>query len=473
MAAVFGTACAWSLDFFMPRYAASADVAIIPRRASVALDARFQAVGPQGGQRQGGFSRQGHRAALVGLVHQADLAERVFDRLRGDLEEDASPARLLSAIDADLFVIGMATEASQSDLIRLTAYAPVPGLAKALADTWAEGFVDDVNALFADVPRQVVDTIAAERASVRERYLEAESELQGFMAASRADLLDQEIAAKDAVIEEVVSTWHQTATAAFQKEVTSRLAAVDENLEQLRRTRANLADARALRSLLESANPSSIASNSLAIHLFKARMVSNVANLEIRLGEISAGSATDQQQDLDFTIKGLEEHADRLNQVIASQTAALASLVGDDASEQNGIRDRLQEMVRQLDTEGDQPMMSLLAKLEREKRALATAREQELTTKANLTVERDLLRTTLSTLQSEVVELELAVASAPSQVRLASGAVLPVDTAWPAAPLVGAISLVAGFLGALLLVPVASALGWQPPLGRRFAPVPA
>ena len=454
----------------MPRYAASADVAIIPRRASVALDARFQAVENPGGGRVRGGNYMGHRAALVGLVHQADLAERVFDRLQGDLEDDASPARLLSAIDADLFTIGMATEASRSDLIRLTAYAPVPELAKALADTWAESFVEDVNALFADVPRRVVATIAAERASVRERYLEAEGELRAFMAASRAELLEQEIAAKDAVIQEVVTTWRQTATAAFQKELTSRLAAVDENLEQLRKTRANLADAKALRSLLESANPSSVASNSLAIHLFKARMVTNVANLEVRLDAPPAGSAADQQADLDVTINGLEQHAGRLNEEIATQTAALASLVGDDTSDQDGIRNLLDAMIAQLDTERDQPMMMLLAKLEREKRALATEREQELTIQANLTVDRDLMRTTLSTLQSEVVELELAVASAPSQVRLASGAVLPVDTAWPATPLVSAIALVVGFLGALLLVPVASALGWQPPLGRRFAP---
>lgn len=469
---MLGVAGTWSLDLFFPRYAASADVAIIPRRATVKLDARFEAVESRGPGRSGS-NYAGRRAALVGLVHQADLAQHVFDRLQGDLEEDASPARLLSAIDADLFTIGMATESSRSDLIRLTAYAPEPALAKALADTWAEGFVEDVNALFADVPRRVVATIAAERASVRERYLDAETQLRAFMAASRAELLEQEITAKDAVIQEVVTTWRQTATAAFQKELTSRLAAVDENLEQLRKTRANLADAKALRSLLESTNPSSVASNGLAIHLFKARMVTDVANLEVRLGETPAGSAADQQTDIDVTINGLEQHAERLDEEIAGQTTALASLVGDDTTDQNGIRDLLDSMIAQLDTERDQPMMMLLAKLEREKRALATAREQELTTQANLTVERDLMRTTLSTLQSEVVELELAVASAPSQVRLASGAVLPVDTAWPAAPLVGVISLVAGFLGALLLAPVASALGWEPPIGRRFAPTPA
>lgn len=470
LAALLGAGGVWSLDLLIPRYAASAEVAIIPRRSTVALDERFKAIEQQVGSRlRGNFT--GRRAAMVGLVHQADLAQRVFDRLRGDLDEDSSPARLLDAIDAELVTLGMATNQPNSDLIRLTASARSPALAKALADAWAETFVEDVNILFSDVPRKVVADVSAELESVRERYLEAESQLQAFNAASRVDLLDQEIAAKDAVIGEVVSTWQLTATASFQKEMTSRLASLDEDLGQLRKARTNLRDARVLRLLVDSGSASSVASNSLAIYLFKARMVTDNPNLEIRLGETPAVSAADQRQDVDITIKSLEQQIGELDATVHRQTTELAALVGEEDDE-NGIRSLLASMVRQLDTTRDQPMMALLAKLEREKRSLAIARQDELTTQANLTLERDLMRTTLSTLQSEVVELELTVAAAPSQVRLASPAELPVDTSWPAAPLVGVAALLAGFLTALLLAPLATAMGWQPPLRRRSAAAP-
>lgn len=464
--AALGAAGIWCLELLLPRYAAAADVAIIHRSSSVALDERFQAV--EQVARRDRIGRAGRRAAMVGLAHQADLAENVFAQLQGDLEEGESPARLLSAIDAELVTVGMASNRPESDLIRLTAHAPKAALAKTLADAWAEAYVDDVNALFADVPRQVVDTVAAELASVRARYFEAEGALQAFMATSRVDLLEQEIAAKDAVIQEVVATWQLTATAAFQKEMASRFAAVDEDLEHMRQTRARLRDAQGLRMLLEAGGPSSVASNSLAIYLFKARMMANNPNLELRLGETPAVTAADQRHDIDTTIKSLKNQIVTLETNVASQTKALATLVGQ-GEDENGIRGLLGEMVRQLDTSREQPMMELLAKLEREKRSLATDRQNELTTQANLVVERDLMRTTLTTLQNEVVELQLTVASAASSVRLASRAALPVDTAWPSASLVAAVSLVAGLFAALLLAPLASAMGWRPPLGSRPA----
>ena len=466
--ALFGTVGIWSLDLVVPRYAAAADVAIIQRTGTVAIDERFTAVERERerGERLG---RQGRRSAMVGLAHQADLAERVFERLQEQLDEEESPAGLLSAIEVELVTVGMANRPN-SDLIRLTAFASGPALAKALADAWAEEFVADVNVLYEDVPARVVDTVAAELASVRTRYEDAETRLRTFMATSRLHLIEQQIAAKDAVIEEVVTMWRLTATAAFQKDITSRLAALDEDLEQLRKAQSNLQDAQGLRMLLEGNSPSSVASNSLAIHLFKARLVTVNPNLEIRLGELPTATAADQRQDLDATIASLREHVVGLEAKVTRQTRALSTLVGEDADDENGVRGLLSEMVRQLDTGRDQPMMTLLTKLEGERRALAKEHQNELKIQADLTVERDLMRTTLSTLQNEVVELELTVASAPSWVRLASHAVLPVDTAWPAAPLVGGISLVLGFLAALLLVPVASAMGWRPPLGGRFAP---
>lgn len=468
VAALLGAAGVWSLALVVPRYAASADVAIVHRSATVALDNRFRAVDVEPLARQS-RGQQARRAALVGLAHQADLAETVFNRLQDDLEEGSSPVQLLSAIDAELVTVGMANNRPESDLIRLTAYASQATLAKALADAWAEAFVEDSNALFTTVPQQVVDTVGAELARVRTLYEEAEAELQAFTAAARIDLLEQEISAKDAVIQEVVSTWRLTATAAFQKEITSRLSAIDEDLAHLRETRARLRDAQGIRLQIDS-SPSSVASNSLAISLFKARLVSS-ARLEFRLGELPVVTAADQRKDLDTTIESLEQQIEFLQTNVAAQTKALGALVGDEGGngDTNIVRDLLGAMVRQLDTNRDQPMMALLAKLEGERRALATARQNELTTQANLTVARDLAQTTLSTLQNEVVELQLSIASAPSQVRLASLAVLPVDTAWPTAPLVGGVFLVIGFLAALLLAPLASAMGWQPPLGRRLA----
>ena len=109
-------------------------------------------------------------------------------------------------------------------------------------------------------------------------------------------------------------------------------------------------------------------------------------------------------------------------------------------------------------------MMVLLADLEAEKRSLTARRDNEIAQQTDLTLERDLMRSTLTTLQNEMVELELTIASAPSQVRLASLAVAPTNSAWPAPALVAAVFLVVGFFAAIFLSVILSAVGRQPPL---------
>ena len=189
-AAVLGAIGIFALDVLLPKYTASTDVAISGRKSEVAIDKRFTAVNSDLGRR----SRSARQAALVGLVHKPDLARKVHAQLQGQLDEDATPAALLELVDAELVTLGMASTRPESDLIRISANASSPGLAKSMADAWTEAFIADVNLLYEDVPAGVVETVQAELADVRRRYLEAEERLKAYTAASRVDLLDQQIA---------------------------------------------------------------------------------------------------------------------------------------------------------------------------------------------------------------------------------------------------------------------------------------
>ena len=465
-AAVVGASGIVALDVLMPRYTASTDVAIVGRKSEVAIDNRFSAVDSRTDRATGRPSR---RLALLGLVHKPDLAQQVFTRLRGQLDEDATPAALLGSVDAELVTMGMTSNQPNSDLIRIAVSANSPRLAKSIADAWTEAFVADVNVLYEEVPGHVLETVQAELTNVRQRYLEAENKLKEHVAASRVDLLDQQIAGKNNVIAELLTVWQRTATSSFQKNIESQLDAVEETLTRLHQLEADLLDAQALREQLDSDGPSSVASNSLAIYLFKAKLLAGSPTLEIALGAVPPMSAADQRQDMDQTIKSIRQQITRTGESLATRNAEVASLVGSNGDLGEANRALLVDMVRQLDSSRDQPVMALLAQLEEEKRMLAAERQEDATQQENLTLERDLLRTALTTLQNEVVELELTVASSTTQLRLASLAILPADTAWPAAGLVAVVCFVAGALGAFLLVPIASALGREPPIATIVA----
>ena len=462
-AAALGASGIFALDILLPKYTASTDVAILGRKSEVAIDERFTAVNSDLGRR----SRPARQAALVGLIHKPDLARQVFDQLEGQLDEDATPAGLLELVEAELVTLGMSSNNPQSDLIRISVNASSPALAKSMADAWTEAFITDVNILYEDVPAHVLETLQAELADVRRRYLEAESKLKAHTAASRLDLLDQQIAGKNSVIADLHGVWQRIATTSFQKNVEAQLDAVDETLARVQRLETNLADAVALRQQLDSDGPSSVASNSLAIYLFKAKLLAGSPTLEIDLGAVPAMSGSDQRQDMDQTIKSVRQQLARTREELTVRNAEIASLVGKDADSQSN-RALLTEMIQQLDVTRDQPLMALMEQLEEEKRVLAVERREDVTRGENLALERDLLRTALTTLQNEVVELELTIASSTTQLRLASLAILPAETAWPAASLVAVICLVAGLLGALLLAPIA-ALGREPPVATILA----
>lgn len=465
-AAVLGAIGIFALDVLLPKYTASTDVAISGRKSEVAIDKRFTAVNTDLGRR----SRSARQAALVGLVHKPDLARKVHAQLQGQLDEDATPAALLELVDAELVTLGMASTRPESDLIRISANASSPGLAKSMADAWTEAFIADVNLLYEDVPAGVVETVQAELADVRRRYLEAEERLKAYTAASRVDLLDQQIAGKNSVIADLHAVWQRMATASFQKNVETQLDSVERVLARVQRLEADLADAVALRQQLDSDGPSSIATNSLAIYLFKARLVAGSSTLEIDLGAIPPMSAAAQRRDIDQTTKSLQQQLASSREELVSRNEEIASLVGADAEAGSQVnRALLSEMIQQLDATRDQPLMELLQQLEEEKRMLAVERREDSTRGENLALERDLLRTALTTLQNEVVELELTIASSTRQLRLASLAILPAETAWPAASLVAAICAATGLLGAFLLAPIAGALGREPPIAAILA----
>ena len=114
----------------------------------------------------------------------------------------------------------------------------------------------------------------------------------------------------------------------------------------------------------------------------------------------------------------------------------------------------------------EQPLLTLMNGIERDKQALVAQKQLETATLADLTLVRDLRRSTLETLQNEVVELQLRATASPSAVRLASYSLAPSISAWPSPLLGGFAALLVASFGGVCMAFAANAMGRRPFLRR-------
>ena len=514
-----------------PTYETVVDVTVIRMATHVSMDQTLQTGGQQ--REMGSRDWTARRAALLGLVHNADVAQTAAERLRGQLgEKKATAGKLLRRIDAELVTIGMLSNRNMSDLIRITARGDSPEKAVAIGDVWAEAYVNHVNRLYQQVPETLTASISTAVADAQQAYDTAQAELEAFVARSELDRLNRQITAKTNTLGSLQRLWRvnvDTQLMAVEKQQETAFQTVNEwfdsqfqelrtNYDTRRKIGMLLADARGLRTQIESGGEASVASNGLAFLLLKtaayASSVNSATALEINVPDGGAVhvDAVQQLEDVNAIIGALEVREQQLARDIAHQTQVLsnASLPADeirdaasgfavadasndqglgnlaDASNGQGLGSLAREFVAIGDAnqplpvqsvtwapshlesladylgDGQGPVVSLIAAEEEELRALRAEREQAVSEQRVLQQERDLRWSALNSLQSERVELEMSSVGNVSEVRLASRAVTPEDQVGLAVPLIAALAGFAGLLVMVILAVFADAMGRRP-----------
>ena len=505
-----------------PTYETSVDVTVIRMATQVSMDQTLQ-TGGRGDL--GGREWTARRAALLGLVHNSDVARAVAERLRGRIEEKEGTAnRLLRRIDAELVTIGVLSTRNMSDLVRITALGDSPEQAVIIADTWAEEYVTHVNRLYEQVPETLTASISTALANAQQAYDTAQARLEAFVARSEIDRLQREIAAKTTTLGNLQDLWRvnvDTQLMTVEKQQDTAFQTVNEwydsqfqelatNYDTRRKINLLLADARGLRAQVESGGEASVASNGLAFLLLKtaayASSVNSANSLEISVADGGAVhvDAKQQLEDVNAIIGALEVREQQITSDIARQSRALSNTalpaegiqdaaswlavaaaangqgLGNGTATANGqglgTRGVNQPLLMQsmawdrshLESLGDYirdgqgPVVSLITSEEEELRALRAERERVISEQRALAQERDLRWTALNSLQSERVELEMSSFGNVSEVRQASRAATPDDPVGFAVSLIAVLAAFVGLLAMVCLAFFANAMGGRP-----------
>ena len=501
LAAVGSGALILAIQVILPKYETASDVAIVRMTSSVALDKKFS-TGATSDDAKGSLARRreamARRAALLGLVKSGDVSQAVSERLRGQLdEEEAHAARLIEDIEVKLVAVGVLSPRNTSNLIRITASADSPEKAVLIANAWAEEYVDHVNRLYQHAPATQLGEIVAEEKRTREALDAVQRKMETFIANSKIGQLERRIRAKRQMINALYDIWTEMVDASAvnllvdQKNkgevvrllVESQEDMLAEDYEVLNKLERGLFNAMALRSQIENGGTGGVVSNGLALLMLKSQLYVPSSGLLGAL-EISDDNVVmnadvaDQLTDVNALIATLQRQIEDIRSIIAEHSDTLTTHINirnkdvgmNNGNEEKSINDQL-SVLEKIETnfsilDGDDHLAALVSKLENEVQLLTAEKEKMEATHTELIQSRGVHRSALETLQNEIVELKLAMAAVTSEVRLASHALVPVDSAYPSATLLAALGGIVGLLAAVCLALFANSEGVRPLLEK-------
>ena len=472
---------ALAVRLFLPTYEASADVTIVRAMTNVSIDNTLETAREFTGSLTARMAAR--RAALVGLVHNTSVARAVVGRLREQLDErEALEAILLERIDSELVIAVNATRRQGSDLIRITASSDSPEKTAAIANAWAEEYVNHVNRLYEQVPESLTASISEELERARDDYHAAQKNLETFMASNDIERLNRLIDAKRSIVRQLTDLWRgsidsqlskleveqQATTAVINERTESQMAMLILEYEKQRELKRLLADAWSLRTLIETGGEASVASNGLALMLLKAgayaSSVGPASALDIRVdGTASHVDAASQLADVKALIVALEAQ----NEVLESSIERISEDLPKYYSERPADLPLWNPThLRELDgriseTDGSQ-IARLTAELEDEVQVLVAEQEDKTAMHHDLLEDRDIKRSALTTLQNESVELRIGSSADMPEVRLASPAAVPVDPSGISLLLIAILAGFAGLPAAACAAFLATAMNVQP-----------
>ncbi len=482
------SAAALAARLLLPTYETSADVTMVATAANRSID------DAQSGRGLNPSARiEIRRAALVGLAHNTSVARKVIERLRGQLdEEEAREAVLLEKITAEIVMTRNGNRLEGSDLIRITASADSPEKTAAIANAWTEEYVTHVNRLYEPARESLMASIAEELKRAREDYQAAQSDLEAFMAGNNLDRLNRLIEAKKGIVAQLTDLWrvgidsqlskleieqHAGATA-INERTESRTAALLDEYEKQREVKRLLADARSLRTQVETGGEASVASNGLALILLKAGAYASSAaparSLNVTVdGAAPHADAAGQLADVNALIVALEARNEALESSIERLSRDLPEYFRQPAAaaeHADGAQDstlwnpaHVRELNERISGTDDSEISRLVAEVEDEAHALIMEREARMATHHTLVEDRNVKRSALTTLQNQSVELRVGLSSAETpEVRLASPAAVPAAPSGTPLSLIAILAGVAGIAAAVFLAFLAAALNVRP-----------
>ena len=497
LAAVGSGALILALQVILPKYETSSDVAIVRMTSSVALDKKFSTGATSDDAkrlRMRAVESMAKRAALLGLVKSGNVAQAVSERLREQLdEEEGHAARLIEEIGAELVTVGTLSPRNTSNLIRMTASADLPEKAAAIANAWAEEYVDHVNRLYRHTPSDQLDSIVAELEKTREAHGAAQKKLETFIANSNVGQLNRWIEAKHNIVVNLRDLWsdmvdvqmltmrkaQENKTETVRLLIESREDMLSESYVTRRRLENMLNNAMDIRSQIERGHQTSVASNALALMMLKTEAYASSARLlsalEVNFDNVvgNNGDETDQLTDVNALIATLHDRMDKVNLDIEKYEKLLSGHLKNMNNNNNNNNNEssllsLEDMEIQFTVKDTNNLLArLINKLEREIQLLRAESEAVSARLAVLVQNRDVHRSALETLENEIVELKLAMSAVTSEVRLASRALVPVDSAYPSAPLIAVLGGIVGLLAAVCLALFANSEGMRPLLEKR------
>ena len=497
LAAVGSGALILAIQVILPMYESSSDVAIVRMTSSVSLDKKFSTGATTDDtkrrMRSLNIEATAKRAAFLGLVKSGNVAQAVSERLREQLDEkEAHAARLIEEIGAELVAVGTLSPRNTSNLIRVTASADSPEKAAAIANAWAEEYVDHVNRLYRHTPSDQLDSLVAELEKTREAHDAAQKKLETFIANSNVGQLNRWIEAKHNLVVNLRDLWsdmvdvqmltmqkaQENQTETVRLLIESREDALSESYTTRRRLESMLNNAMDIRSQIERGHQTSVASNALALMMLKTEAYASSARLlsalEVNFDNVvgNNGDETDQLTDVNALIATLQNRIEKIDLDIEKYEKLLSSYITTTTTTTTTTTESsllaLEDMDAQFTVkDANNPLPRLINELEREIQSLRAESEAVSTRLAVLVQNRDVHRSALETLGNEIVELKLAMSAVTSEVRLASRALVPVDSAYPSAPLVAVLGGILGLLAAVCLAFFANSEGVRPLLEKR------
>ena len=415
---------------FWPNYESSADVIMVHSPIHVSMDTTIEAVRESTGDRR----LRARRAALLGLVRNANVARVVLERLDGLLgDKKMTETRLLRTIKGTLVIANNATLRDGSDLLRITARGDSPEKAAAIANTWAEEYVKHTNQVSSRVPEELVNSLAAAAERARQDYDTAQRRLEEFVANTNIDNFPRLIESKKQIVAELQELDLETSTASIR----ARSDLLMRNYTARGRMTQLISAAESLRDQIELGGEES-ASTGLALALLKIgayaadASLSNSLEIKVDGGAFHATTA-DQLADVDALIDALTTRIASSGQVFdrLSESLYVRADAGSDASLvlAGGAADAPDSWVPaaspSLESGIQTPIGNFLDSLEKEILVLESQHEATTARRVSLVAERDVMRSALDSLEMERVEMRLARAAEAPELRVASPAIAP------------------------------------------------
>ncbi len=183
-----------------PTYKADASVAIVRTFSDVSLDPRFKTQTDDTTNTQTNNSASSRRSALLSLASSGSIAQKVIEQLGDKLSnKEKIAANLADQVTAELAAGGRS--GSESDLISISVVANSPEKATLIANAWSQIYVQTVNAIYGQVPDDLLTSIESEQTTAQKSYNKSQTDLETFVANNHIDTLNRQITETQGVID--------------------------------------------------------------------------------------------------------------------------------------------------------------------------------------------------------------------------------------------------------------------------------